>query len=1342
MKFKCKVPGVFRYFTLILISLAVCPLLGQQAVSVPVITLISPSAADSLNNSGRILVKAEILSNTPLQTFRIMLNETPFVNEADLKPVQKDKNTFIIESLVPLKGGLNTIYVEAKNALGTVRSGKINIISQNEPIVTWLLPLTASSTIESGIINIKAEIKTLLDLKNVQLYLNGTALESKQGEIIRVNDKYVYERTIELKSGRNLLYISAVNSGGKTRSATRIINLGSAPVITIITPSQADSLNNSGRILVKAEIISRSPLQTFSILHNDQVFVDETEMRPQQKDNNTYIIESLLPLKGGLNTVYIEAKNSLGSVRSEKFNIISQIAPFVTWLSPSFINSLTESGTVNIKAEIKTLLELQNIRLNLNGTVLASEQGEITRLNNDTYIFERTLQNVLSTKNTVFLTATNSSGKTNSASRNISYLYGLKPVITIASTDSLNNSGIVQFSSEIVSHTTLQAVRLIHNGVVTPFEVTKNPEKKDSITYIVKGLIPLRAGLNTFFIEAKNTIGTGSSEKRNIICQPAPLVKWITPASAASTSGSVTLKIKAEVISSFDLLNAGINLNGAVLNIQKEEFTRLNNDTYLLERTIPLKEGENTIFLTAANATGSNNSIKRSIIYVPGIVSEIKWVTPAVANSDSRKADFPVSATITTKSDIRNMHLFLNGTELTSGGGSKTTKKNTQEYSYENILTLKPGANTLELSAITSEGTITSEKRTITYTAPVIPVLAWQNPVSNQLEVNQASMDIRMNIKSTDELSNIAVYLNGKSLDNISLLNSVKKENEDFVLGSTIVLKPGDNTLYVSAGNIAGLATSEKRNIKYTVPSMPVIAWGNPGTDVSAQSASTITITANITSTTELKDLKIYHNGNPLPGNPVVSTIDKQQGVYHVEGNINLNQGENRIYIVAGNLAGNTTSETRSVSYVAAAAPVIAWVKPSNPSSLINLPSAEVSATVKSSEKLQSLMVYVNGVGSEEINQITPTGSQGEYLFKKMINLQPGDNTIYLLATNNVKAVKSDDRLLTNPPASKPLISWAIPSEPSTSVNSDMIIVEACIKSSTELKKAQIFINGVEWASETMFPAPQPGDCNYRFTKSVFLKEGDNTVIINATNLAGSEMSDRRLIRFQKGIAERRLALVMGNSEYANTLALKNPVNDANLIEGTLKTLGFEVIKRINAKKAEMEQAIREFSEKLPDYNVALFYYAGHGIQVNGENYLIPIDAVLDKETDCKWEAVAVNDIVEEFEKVPENINIVILDACRDNPFKSWSRGAPQGFKMLNTVSGTFVAFATAEGATAADGTDANGLYTQELVKQMDIPQPIFNVFTQTSNQVKKKTNNRQQPTISSSLSGDFWFKR
>ena len=225
-------------------------------------------------------------------------------------------------------------------------------------------------------------------------------------------------------------------------------------------------------------------------------------------------------------------------------------------------------------------------------------------------------------------------------------------------------------------------------------------------------------------------------------------------------------------------------------------------------------------------------------------------------------------------------------------------------------------------------------------------------------------------------------------------------------------------------------------------------------------------------------------------------------------------------------------------------------------------------------------------------------------------------------------------------------------------------------------------------------------------------------------------------------INEKRIALVIGNSNYEGGHFLKNPANDANLISMTLQNLGFEVIKRIDANKQTMEQAIRDFSKKLPSYNVALFYYAGHGVQVDGLNYLIPTGAKLIDKSDCKFEAISVNYVVEEFEKYPDNVNIVILDACRNDPFRSWARGGERGFKAIAPTSGTIISFATSEGATASDGKGDNGLFTEQLVKQMYVPQPIESVFKKTRVEVERISNGTQSPQEWSKLKGDFYFKR
>jgi hypothetical protein len=278
------------------------------------------------------------------------------------------------------------------------------------------------------------------------------------------------------------------------------------------------------------------------------------------------------------------------------------------------------------------------------------------------------------------------------------------------------------------------------------------------------------------------------------------------------------------------------------------------------------------------------------------------------------------------------------------------------------------------------------------------------------------------------------------------------------------------------------------------------------------------------------------------------------------------------------------------------------------------------------------------------------------------------------------------------------------------------------------------------------------------FEENIELLNGDNEVKIKAIDNVGNASEISFIVSCKEkdvkenyeankpnytNNKEKRLALIIGNANY-NTAGQKliNPVNDANLMENTLKDLGFEVIKRTDSDKQSLERAIKEFSKKIPKYNITLFYYAGHGVQVDGMNYIIPVDAKLEEKSDCKFEAVPVNFVVEEFEKYPDNTNIVILDACRNNPFRSWARGSSEGFKAIAPSSGTIIAFATSEGATAADGYGQNGLFTQVLSKQMKEPQPIESVFKKTRIEVEKLSNYNQSPQEWTKLKGDFWFKK
>jgi len=223
-------------------------------------------------------------------------------------------------------------------------------------------------------------------------------------------------------------------------------------------------------------------------------------------------------------------------------------------------------------------------------------------------------------------------------------------------------------------------------------------------------------------------------------------------------------------------------------------------------------------------------------------------------------------------------------------------------------------------------------------------------------------------------------------------------------------------------------------------------------------------------------------------------------------------------------------------------------------------------------------------------------------------------------------------------------------------------------------------------------------------------------------------------------VSEKRIALVIGNAAYQYSGELRNPVNDANLMANTLQDLGFTVIKRTDATKEQMDNAILDFWSKLENCNVALFYYAGHGVQLNGINYLLPVDAQLEDRLSVEIEAVDVNKVVNKFEYYPENINVVILDACRNNPFRSWVREGMGGFTAIPAPSGTIIAFATSTGATASDGTGSNGLYTEKLTQQMKIEQRIEDVFINTRIAVQQASGGNQSPQEWSQLTGKFYF--
>jgi len=224
-------------------------------------------------------------------------------------------------------------------------------------------------------------------------------------------------------------------------------------------------------------------------------------------------------------------------------------------------------------------------------------------------------------------------------------------------------------------------------------------------------------------------------------------------------------------------------------------------------------------------------------------------------------------------------------------------------------------------------------------------------------------------------------------------------------------------------------------------------------------------------------------------------------------------------------------------------------------------------------------------------------------------------------------------------------------------------------------------------------------------------------------------------------LAQPKVALVLGNSKYKEA-PLKNPANDARAIGEALKAMGFAVALKLDAGRAEMAAATQAYVQELTKKKaVGLFYYAGHGIQLAWRNYMLPVDAEIDTLADIQKQAVEVNSLLEGIKKAGNAMNVIILDACRDNPFGSLKGADHKGLSQMDAPQSTLLAYATSPGNVASDGAGEHGLYTEQLLREMKVPDAkVEDVFKRVRLGVRRKTNGAQIPWESTSLEEDFYF--
>lgn len=358
------------------------------------------------------------------------------------------------------------------------------------------------------------------------------------------------------------------------------------------------------------------------------------------------------------------------------------------------------------------------------------------------------------------------------------------------------------------------------------------------------------------------------------------------------------------------------------------------------------------------------------------------------------------------------------------------------------------------------------------------------------------------------------------------------------------------------------------------------------------------------------------------------------------------------------------------------------------------------------------------------------------------------EEMIRLLKASDAQGNEYAHKLLSIIPHRKvPLVTFnGLLSEYST----PSLTLDFCAKADVgRITKATVYLNG-EKVPQSRDIVIVDDDCDLRQRRDLMLREGQNKIRVEVINSAGKGVREQN-VTYKPGSEpkkERKLALIIGNSDYHDpNKNLPNPVNDANDMATKLNGLGFDTILVTNADYKLMGNKIDDFGERAKNYDVALFYYAGHGMAREGVNYLIPTDARLKSEGDAKFQCENDGRVLAKMEESRCKTKIVILDACRNNPFaRSWYRGGSSNNGLLppnNYPEGTIIAYATAPGDEARDGEGRNSPYTKALLQMLEIQGlKLEEFFKEVLRIVRRNTKGKQRPWYTSSLEGDFYFKK
>lgn len=332
----------------------------------------------------------------------------------------------------------------------------------------------------------------------------------------------------------------------------------------------------------------------------------------------------------------------------------------------------------------------------------------------------------------------------------------------------------------------------------------------------------------------------------------------------------------------------------------------------------------------------------------------------------------------------------------------------------------------------------------------------------------------------------------------------------------------------------------------------------------------------------------------------------------------------------------------------------------------------------------------------------------------------------------------------TKPAVSAPVIVWQHPAALRHTLDKPVIVARVCVQGKN-LTETRFLLNGQPVGS--LPRGFKKVSCGEEFSTEIPLSPGENEIRFQVRNEGGVVTSESRYVKYEmpvvasSGPVQKRYALIVSNAGYAK-YPLKNPVNDGRAMRDQLEKLGFLVTLTENQSRKDLRKTIDTYIAGLTDRSVSLFFYAGHGLMVEGNNYLQPVDADPTSEKDVPFDCYPLRQVIGRMEEANQNgSNLVFWDACRNNPYRSWTRGAADPLYVpTNPPVGTLIVYATEPGKPAQDGDQENGLFTSELIRHIGVPnQDIVELINRIDMGLEKR-GFHQPPYMEGRLRGKFVF--